>query len=721
MNHSKTTALALGQFLIPALIGLCLCSPLGAQTLPYQNPELSPLERARDLCSRLTLEEKASLMLDKSPAIPRLGIKKFYWWSEALHGPSGMKDVTVFPCPVAMASSFNPGLVRQVFDATSTEVRAQYNQRIFVEGGEDEPYHSLSVWTPNINILRDPRWGRGQETYGEDPYLTSVMGTEVVRGLQGPESARYRKLLACAKHYAVHSGPESTRTSMNLNNVSQRDLWETYMPAFKTLVQEARVREVMCAYHRLDDEPCCGNRRLLQTILRDEWGFRGLVVSDCSAVSIFHTSHKTSSDSTHAAARAVWAGTDVECSGWPTYAYSSIPLAVSRRLVSESQVDTNVVRLLAARFELGEMDGPEQNEWARIPGTERDTPGHRQLALEMARQSIVLLQNRNSLLPLPAKRQPLAVIGPNADYNRMQWSVYEGTPSRSVSLLEGIRQRHRGTVSYLPGCDHTNDSTLHVTQLISSLRGIETVVFIGGISYKMESEEHDRPDIELPRVQRDLLRALHAAGKRVVFVCCSGSAIALQEETELCDAILQVWYGGEEAGTALADVLFGGFNPCGKLPVTFYRSTAQLPPFDSYDMQGRTYRYFSDALFPFGFGLSYTTFRLGEPQLQLQPDGTGSLAIPVSNTGRRDGAEVVQLYVRDLSDPQGPRLSLRAFQRIEVKAGRTATATLQLGPHTFEFFDPQTNTVHRKKGAFQLLYGTSSQQQDLSTINVTVD
>ena len=353
-----------------------------AQVLPYQNPSLSAKERAKDLCSRLTLEEKAKLMLDESPAIPRLGIKKFFWWSEALHGAANMGNVTVFPEPIAMAASWNPGLVYKVFDAASTEFRAQYNHRMHDLKGEDEKFHSLSVWTPNVNIFRDPRWGRGQETYGEDPYLTSVMGVQVVKGLQGPEDAKYRKLWACAKHYAVHSGPEYTRHTANLTDVSPRDMWETYMPAFKTLVQDAKVREVMCAYQRLDDDPCCGSQRLLQQILRDEWGFEYLVVSDCGAVSDFYESHKSSSDATHASAKATIAGTDVEC-GYG-YAYRSIPEAVKRGFMTEAEVDKHVIRLLEGRFDLGEMDDPSLVEWSKIPYSAMSTKESANLSLDMA-------------------------------------------------------------------------------------------------------------------------------------------------------------------------------------------------------------------------------------------------------------------------------------------------------------------------------------------------
>jgi len=835
-----------------------------AQAYPFQNPNLSAKERAIDLCSRLTLEEKAQLMLDESPAIPRLGIKKFFWWSEALHGAANMGNVTVFPEPVAMASSFNPDLLFKVFDAASTEFRAQYNRRM-LNGGEDEKFHSLSVWTPNVNIFRDPRWGRGQETYGEDPYLTSVMGTQVVRGLQGPEDAKYRKLWACAKHYAVHSGPEYTRHSANLTNVSPRDLWETYMPAFKACVQDGKVREVMCAYQRLDDDPCCGSQRLLQTILRDEWGFQYLVVSDCGAVSDFYESHKSSSSPVHASAKATIAGTDVEC-GYG-YAYRSIPEAVKRGFITEAEVDKHVIRLLEGRFDLGEMDDPSLVEWSKIPYSAMDSKEHRQIALDMARQTIVLLQNKNDVLPLLKNKEKIAVIGPNADNEPMMWGNYNGTPNHTITILDGIKTKQK-KLFYNAGCDltydkvmesllasdcafegkkgmkgtfwnnrrmegkpvttqyytqplavttfgmhnfapgvqledfsakyetvftpkeageyvvnvdgcgqfelyidgerkfrhriwrttpnrvaiqaeagksynievrfshvHTYNANLKINvakehpidyqQIISQLKGIDKVIFVGGISSALEGEEMpveiegfkggDRTNIELPKVQRDFLKALKAAGKTVIFVNCSGSAIALQPETETCDAIVQAWYPGQEGGTAVADVLFGDYNPAGKLPVTFYKNSSQLPDYEDYSMKGRTYRYFNDALFPFGYGLSYTTFEIGNAAVsknsaksETSEDAAYTVTVPVTNTGKRDGTEIVQLYIRDLQDPDGPLKSLRAFQRVSVKAGQTQNVTFKLTPKAFEFFDTATNTMRIKPGKYQLFYGNSS-------------
>ena len=863
-------------------IALCVFAlSVTAQELPYKNPSLSAQERARDLCSRLTLEEKAQLMLDESPAIPRLGIKKFFWWSEALHGAANMGNVTVFPEPVAMAASFNPDLLYKCFDVVSTEFRAQYNHRMHELKGEDEKFHSLSVWTPNVNIFRDPRWGRGQETYGEDPYLTSVMGVQVVRGLQGPETAKYRKLWACAKHYAVHSGPEYTRHSANLTSVSPRDMWETYMPAFKTLVQDAKVREVMCAYQRLDDDPCCGSQRLLQTILRDEWGFQYLVVSDCGAVSDFYESHKSSSSPVHASAKATIAGTDVEC-GYG-YAYKSIPEAVKRGFITEAEVDKHVIRLLEGRFDLGEMDDPSLVEWSKIPYSAMSAKASANLSLDMARQTMVLLQNKDNILPLQRGREKIAVIGPNADNTPMMWGNYNGQPNGTVTILDGICEKLKvkrsslygksSTLKYFQGCDLTYDKAMeclmasqcsfegkkgmkgtfwnnrlmegkpvttqyyttplavttfgmhnfapgvqledfsakyettftprdageyvvnvdgcghfelyidgvqkfrhhiwrttpnrvaiqaekgksyhievrfsHVhtynanlainiarehpidyQETIDQLKGIDKVIFVGGIAPSLEGEEMpvdiegfkggDRTSIELPKVQREFLKALKAAGKQVVFVNCSGSCIALQPEMESCDAIVQAWYAGQEGGTAVADVLFGDVNPGGKLPVTFYKSDKQLPDYEDYSMKGRTYRYFSDALFPFGYGLSYTSFEIRNEKLEMSSGGSGTVTVEVANTGKRDGSETVQLYIRNLQDPDGPLKSLRAFQRVNVKAGQTTTVTLSLDRKSFEFWDPETNTMRVKPGRYDILVGNSSADKDLRRLSLSL-
>ena len=846
-----------------------------AQQLPYQNPNLSAKERAVDLCGRLTLEEKAMLMLDESPAIPRLGIKKFFWWSEALHGAANMGNVTNFPEPVAMASSFNPALLYKCFDVASTEFRAQYNHRIYDLGGEDMKMRSLSVWTPNVNIFRDPRWGRGQETYGEDPYLTSIMGDAVVRGLQGDPLTgatgqhKYRKLWACAKHYAVHSGPEYTRHSANLTDVPVRDFWETYMPAFKYLVTKSDVREVMCAYQRLDDDPCCGSNRLLQQILRDEWGFKYLVVSDCGAISDFYTSHKSSSSPITASAKATLAGTDVEC-GYG-YAYRSIPEAVRRGLITEQEVDKHVIRLLEGRFDLGEMDDPSLVEWSKIPYSAMSTKASAQLALDMARQSIVLLQNKNEILPLKKNAEKIAVIGPNADNEPMMWGNYNGTPNHTVTILDGIKAKQK-KLFYAPGCDLTYDKVMechmatectapdgkkglkgtfwtntewkgkpftaeyytqplavttngmHVfapnlpiedfsanyettfapkeageyvlnvegtgdfsvyvngqrkeshhiwrstptrtvlqakagekfqievrfntvktwgagmkiniarelpldyQQTINQLKGIDKVIFVGGIAPSLEGEEMpvniegfkggDRTDIELPKVQREFLKALKAAGKQVIFVNCSGSAIALEPEVQTCDAIVQAWYPGQEGGTAVADVLFGDVTPSVKLPVTFYKRSSQLPDYEDYSMKGRTYRYFNDALFPFGYGLSYTTFEVdAEPSID-----TKGIAVKftVENTGKRDGTEIVQVYIRNTADKEGPLKTLRAFKRVDVKAGQKVTDTIRLDRESFEGWDSETNTMRFVPGTYDIYVGNSSLCDDEPPMTITI-
>ena len=861
------------RVLAAMMLSLGISMPMMSQTSQpkYKNPNLSAHERAVDLCSQLTLEEKAKLMLDESPAIPRLGIKKFFWWSEALHGAANMGNVTVFPEPVAMAASFNPDLLYKCFDVASTEFRAQYNHRMYDQKGEDEKFHSLSVWTPNVNIFRDPRWGRGQETYGEDPYLTSVMGVQVVKGLQGPETAKYRKLWACAKHYAVHSGPEYTRHSANLTDVSPRDMWETYMPAFKTLVQDAKVREVMCAYQRLDDDPCCGSQRLLQTILRDEWGFKYLVVSDCGAVSDFYESHKSSSDPVHASAKATIAGTDVEC-GYG-YAYKSIPEAVQRGFITEAEVDKHVIRLLEGRFDLGEMDDPSLVEWSKIPYSAMSTKASANISLDMARQTIVLLQNKGGILPLSKNKEMIAIIGPNADNMPMMWGNYNGQPNHTVTILDGIKAKQK-KITYIPGCDLTYDKVMeclmasqcsfegkkgmkgtfwnnrkmegkpvtmqyyttplavttfgmhnfapgvqledfsakyetvftpseageyvvnvdgcgqfelyidgerkfkhriwrttpnrvaiqaekgksynievrfsHVhtynanlainiakehpidyQETIAQLKGIDKVIFVGGISPALEGEEMpvdiegfkggDRTNIELPKVQREFLKALKDAGKQIIFVNCSGSCIALQPETETCDAIVQAWYPGQEGGTAVADVLFGDVNPSGKLPVTFYKNSNQLPDYEDYSMKGRTYRYFSDALYPFGYGLSYTTFKIGNEKLTAAADGTGSLSVDVTNTGSREGTEVVQLYVRDKADTEGPLKSLRGFQRVTLKAGETKTVTIPLTRKTFELWDGVTSTMRTKAGNYEVMCGRSSADNDMKVLEMRID
>ena len=718
MNRKLRLLFGIGSF--------CLCLPVFAQ-FPYQSPDLSPEKRANDLLSRLTLEEKVLLMQNTSPAIPRLGIKAYDWWNEALHGVGRAGLATVFPQSIGMGASFNNELLLQVFTAVSDEARAKSTQ--FSRSGELQRYQGLTMWTPNINIFRDPRWGRGQETYGEDPYLTAQMGMAVVRGLQGPEDQKYDKLHACAKHFAVHSGPEWNRHSFNAENINPRDLWETYLPAFKDLVQKANVKEVMCAYNRLEGDPCCGSNRLLMQILRNEWGYQGLVVSDCGAISDFYMdkAHKTHPDKEHASAGAVLNGTDVECGT----SYASLPQAVRDGLISEESIDTSVRRLLKARFELGEMD--TDVSWNSIPYSVVDSKEHRELALRMAHESIVLLQNKKNILPL-TKKMKIAVVGPNANDSVMQWGNYNGFPSHTVTLLEGIKQYiPEAKIIFEPGCDHTS-ADIDLAKSIQRIKGADVVLFAGGISPSLEGEEMsvsipgfkggDRETIELPAIQSRMIAELKKAGKKVVFVNFSGSAIAMPAEKESCDAILQVWYPGQAGGTAIADVLFGTYNPAGRLPVTFYKSTSQLPDFEDYGMKGRTYRYMTEApLFPFGYGLSYTMFQYGNAALSAPTIGYGekvTLSIPVSNIGKKDGEEVVQVYVRRAGDTEGPSHALRAFKRVAIAKGQASQVEIPLLKEDFEWFDTNTNTMRPIEGEYELLYGGSSDMNHLKSVSITV-
>ena len=862
-------------------IALCfiLCATMAsAQSnqisgFPFQNPTLTAEQRAEDLLGRLTLEEKARLMMDSSPAIERLGVPQFEWWNEALHGVGRNGFATVFPITMGMAASWDDALLYKVFTAVSDEARAK--NELAKKNGKVKRYQGLSFWTPNINIFRDPRWGRGQETYGEDPYLTSKMGIAVVNGLQGQsydsqplsQGGKYRKLLACAKHFAVHSGPEWNRHQFNIENLPSRDLWETYLPAFKALVQEAKVAEVMCAYQRIDGEPCCANSRYEQQILRDEWGFQGFITSDCGAISDFWRPgyHGYSPNRHSASASAVRAGTDVECGS----DYRSLPEAVKAGEVTEAEIDKSLKRLLIARFELGDFDPAEMVSWTKIPASVIASKEHKQLALEMARKSIVLLQNRNNILPLN-KDQKIVVMGPNANDSIMMWGNYSGYPTQTTTILKGIREKLGYDVKYIPGCGLTRNesfdsrfnlftttegqrgmkatywnntnmngepvNTVTITQPINFSNGgatvfapgvnlenfsakyegiftpttdetliimmgsddkarliidgdtiinnwrarnrinetknefsvkagttynfqidyvqefdmavmqfdifkkitpthqevirdvadADVVVFVGGISPRLEGEEMkvnepgfrggDRTDIELPQAQRDLIAALHKAGKRVVYVNCSGSAVALVPETENADAILQAWYGGEQGGKAVADVIFGDFNPQGKLPVTVYTNVNQLHDYEDYTMNNRTYRYFKEEpLFPFGYGLSYTQFIIGKPKYSK-----GAITVSVTNTGKKDGEETIQVYMRRLGDVNGPLKSLRAFQQVALKAGETKMVKIPMPRKSFETWDENYNIMRVVRGKHELMVGTSSKDTDLKKVFVTI-
>lgn len=847
------------------LLGLVF---LGCARPDFRDSSLPSEQRAELLLQELTLEEKISLMMDVSKPVERLGIKPYNWWNEALHGVARAGLATVFPQSIGMAASFNDSLVYEVFTAVSDEARAK--NAYYASKGSYERYQGLTMWTPNVNIYRDPRWGRGIETYGEDPYLTTCMGVNVVKGLQGVNDGKYDKLHACAKHFAVHSGPEWNRHSFDVEDLPLRDLYETYLPAFKALVQDADVKEVMCAYNRFEGEPCCGNKRLLTQILREEWGFDGIILSDCWAINDFfeEKGHRTHKDAPSAASAAVLSGTDLECGS----TYESLIEAAKKGMIDEKAIDRSVKKLLKARFDLGEMDDPSKVSWTKIPFSVVASATHDSLALKMARESMTLLLNKQNVLPLKRGNLTVAVMGPNAKDSVMMWGNYNGVPAHTVTVLDGIRAalgkgdkliyeqgcpcvgddllesvfsecksegrpgfsarywnnvNHEGKVDvetrvmtpfnfctsgatvFAPGVNLTDFSATYnatyvpkasgevifdvysfgkgrllvnqkeamsfynshggnkqsyalqveagkkydielqfeylqsdaqlnfdmgfkkkvdIAQSVNAVRNADVVVFVGGISPSLEGEEMgvdlpgfkkgDRTSIELPEVQRNLLAALHRAGKKVILVNCSGSPVGLVPETEICEAILQAWYPGQQGGRAVADVLFGDYNPAGRLPVTFYRSIEQLPDFEDYNMTGRTYRFMKERpLFPFGYGLSYTTFTYGAATFSKQTVGSEdnlSLVVPVSNTGSRDGEEVVQVYLSKVGDEAGPVKTLRAFKRVSVPAGKTVNVHITLSKKDLEWWNEGTHSIQFCPGEYQVWIGGSSDEKALS-------
>lgn len=848
-----------------------ICLP-GKTQEAYKDKSLDFDRRVEDLLSRLTLEEKVALMQDASKPIDRLGIKSYNWWNEALHGVARAGLATVFPQSIAMAAAFDDKAVFEVFSIVSDEARAKYSNSS--SRGEFGRYQGLTMWTPTINIFRDPRWGRGIETYGEDPYLTSLMGVAAVKGLQGPSDGKYDKLHACAKHFAVHSGPEWNRHSFNAKDIKPRDLWETYLPAFEALVKDANVKEVMCAYNRFEDEPCCGSNRLLTQILRNKWGFDGIVVTDCGAIRDFYgaNAHGTHPDAAAASASAVLSGSDLECGS----SYNSLAESVKKGYIKEEDIDVSVRRLLKARFQLGEMDDNKDVSWTKIPYSVVASEAHNNTALEIARKSMTLLWNKNNILPVKRGGLTVAVMGPNANDSVMQWGNYNGTPARTITMLDGIRaaltdgdkliyeqgcglvettlmesafnqcmsenkqgfsakywnntERNgepavrtqiavpfnfctMGATVFAPGVNLTDFSAIYTTvftpvksgevvfdfyvngvvnllidkkeikgtkanhgsrkmshsmaveagkpyeiqidfgynrgdaqlnfdfgykeeinieKSIAEIKDADIVIFAGGISPSLEGEEMgvnlpgfkggDRTDIELPAVQREFIKALKKAGKKVVFVNYSGSPIGLEPETESCEAILQAWYPGQSGGMAVADVLFGEYNPAGRLPVTFYRNTAQLPDFENYDMAGRTYRYMNESpLFSFGYGLSYTEFKYGKPTVNKTKAKAGEtivVSVSVTNTGKVDGDEVVQVYLKKKNDKNGPNKTLRAFKRIHIPSGQTENVVFELTGKQFEWWNERVQTVEVFAGNFEILVGGSSKDEDLNAVNV---
>lgn len=670
---------------------------------PYQNPKLSAEERADDLIGRLSLDQKAVLMTNHSLAVPEWGIKRYNWWSEALHGAARAGLATSFPQSIGMAASWDEVLLKEVFDIASTEHRI-----IFVKGrknGLDPHYRGLTVWTPNINIFRDPRWGRGQETYGEDPFLTAVMGRAVVEGLQGEPRDGYDKLHACLKHFAVHSGLESERHYFDVSDLPLRELRETYLYAFEDIISKTDVQEVMCAYNSLYGKPCCNNDQLLTKILREEWGYKGIVVSDCSAIRDLWSppGHQPfPGDPITAIGSAVRSGTDLECG----QTYRRLAESVREGKLTEAELDVSLRRLLIARFRLGEMDPEDSVCWNHVDTTLLDCPAHREVALKMARESMVLLMNKG-ILPLSKTGVKYAVVGPNATSEEYPLGNYVGEPAHVISAYEGIE-------------------TALGENSICNADEADIIIYVGGINPRLEGEEMpvdkegffkgDRTTIELPKEQREEIAAFKAAGKKVVMVNMSGSSIALKPETENCEAILQAWYAGEMAGQAIADVLFGDYNPAGRLPVTFYASDDDLPDMRDYHMEGRTYRYFyGEPLWAFGHGLSYTKFKYGRPRIK-----NGEMVVKVRNCGKRDGEEVVQLYVHKREDTDGPRMALRGFKRVFIPKGKSVKVHIPVNDETFETFDESIGKMSTTPGHFDIYVGGSSAPKALRRVKYTL-
>jgi beta-glucosidase len=835
---------------------------------PYQNTNLDFETRAADLVSRMSLEEKVGQLTHYADAVEHLGVPEYNWWNECLHGVARSGRATVFPQAIGMAATFDRDMMFRMADITSTEARAKYHD--YFSKGKHGMYQGLTFWSPNINIFRDPRWGRGHETYGEDPYLTGEMGVQFVKGLQG-DDPRYLKTVATSKHYIVHSGPEPLRHEFDAV-VTERDFRDTYLPAFKKTVEKGHVYSVMCAYNRYLGEPCCGSIPLQEELLRGELGFQGYIVSDCGAIYDFHWGHKVVEGREEAAALGVFAGTDLNCGDQ----YEGLVDAVKEGLIAEEEIDVVVERLMLARMKLGMFDPGEMLPWSAYPVDTLASEPHKEVAREMARKSMVLLKNEKNTLPMSKELKRVAVIGPNAHNVDVQMGNYNGTPVDPVSVLDGIRAKlgadaevryaqgsphHNGLpylsavppevlfadeeqsvpglkTSFFPNLEgkgtpvlqrsdeqldfhwwdgeppvdglsddnysvewsgylvprntgthalgvngkyvqfilegdtlikhhnihHTNkiyrnvdlvagrayqikvlmqdehsdaNCTLHWQEpglplawnAIQAARWADHVVLVMGLTARLEGEEMrgleldgfnagDRSSMDLPAVQRSLIRQIAATGKPVTLVLMTGSAVSITREQDMVPSILQAWYGGEAAGEGVADVLFGDYNPAGRLPLTFYRSVDDLPPFEDYNMAGRTYRYFDgEVLYPFGYGLSYTSFSYDNLLLEkdeMGADETITVSVDLSNSGHLDGEEVVQLYLRDLeSKAVRPLKDLRGFERVSVKAGQTIVVTMELGPDKMAYYDPSVGDYVVEPGKYEIMVGPSSDNETL--------
>jgi beta-glucosidase len=682
----------------------------------YLNTNLPIPERVQDLLSHLTLDEKVAMMNHPAQGVPRLGIPGYNFWSEALHGVARNGRATVFPQAIGMAATWDKDLIHQIASAISDEGRAKYHEALRRNGYTDQ-YQGLTFWSPNVNIFRDPRWGRGQETWGEDPFFTGEMASEFVKGLQG-DDPRYLKAAACAKHYAVHSGPERDRHTFNAI-VSKHDLYDTYLPAFKKLVMDAKVESVMGAYNRTLDEPCNGSKLLLEDILRGEWGFEGHVVSDCGALSDFHLNHKITKDAAETVALALRRGCDMGCD----HVYSEIPEAIERGLITETDVDRALARTLATRFKLGMFDPAEAVPFTSISMDVVACDAHRQLAYRAAAESIVLLKNKDNILPIKPSARKIFVTGPTATSLEVLLGNYYGFNNQMITLLEGITGRvpEGMGMEYHAGTPLTHPRAIKQSWAPHMAQSADVSIVCVGFTPQLEGEEGeslltplngDRDSISLPASQVNYIKELAIHGTKIVLVLTGGSPIALGEVEDMVDAILFVWYPGMEGGKAVADVLFGDISPAGKLPITFPRSLDQLPAFDDYNMTGRTYRYMTeDPLYPFGFGLSYSDFDYSELQLDRTTLALGDsleVSLTLTNCGDRDAAEVAQFYLSDLNaSTVVPLHHLVGFERVELKAGESKSLKFMITPEMMSFFD-DNGKLALEPGEFRLEVGGCS-------------
>ena len=696
----------------------------------YLDENLDFEERAKDLVSRMTLEEKVFQTLYTAPAIERLGVKAYNWWNEALHGVARAGVATVFPQAIGLAATFDEDLLEEVADTISTEGRAKFNMQ--QKYNDTDIYKGLTFWSPNVNIFRDPRWGRGHETYGEDPYLSSRLGVRFVEGIQGHDK-KYMKAAACAKHFAVHSGPEDLRHSFNAV-VSKQDLYETYLPAFKACVQEAKVESVMGAYNRTNGEPCCGSKTLLKDILRGEWGFKGHVTSDCWAIKDFHDYHKVTSTPEESVTLAMNNGCDLNCGSM----YGHLLYAVRDGLVEEKTLDQAVIRLVTTRMKLGLFDNPGKVSFDQIGYDQVDNKEHKELNLKASRKSIVLLKNENQLLPLDkSKLKTVGVIGPNANNRRALVGNYEGTASEYVTVLEGIKE-YLGEdvrVYYSEGCHLFREKIQGLSaknDRLAEARAVcdmsDVVIACFGLDPSLEGEEGDqgnefasgdKRDLNLPGIQEDIIKELYNSGKPVILVLLSGSALSIPWEDEHIPAIIQGWYPGAQGGRAIAEVLFGEYSPEGKLPVTFYRTTEELPEFTDYNMINRTYRYMKkEALYPFGYGLSYTDFALDKVSVsgdEILPGKDITCTAEITNTGSMAGAETIQVYVKVKRD-EAPNWQLKGLRKVFLQPGERETVTITLKEEAFGLYNNDGKLV-LNEAEYEVFVGTC--QPDHRSIQLT--